>query len=285
MSSADPKSDDSDLSLRLLCVLAALAVGACSKSMLTVSNGPAATQARSTQITLEPYFAGLRTVTVGIGVRKLRFLVDTGGGSTLIVPELARELGCKPFGRDVGHRLSGERVVFQRCERAVLQLGGLTIVREPIAVFDVNALLPVELPRLDGVLALDSFRGRIVTLDWPRSVLTIESAVAPTMRVLPQRWATGDNGRTLSALLPLATPRGDAWFLLDSGDVRGTLVDKHLIDEHLLALDDASNATLVVAGQPAVNLPVIVTDIETDGVLGTAWLERGAVTLDLRNAP
>ena len=66
---------------------------------------------------LKPYFRGFRTLDVQIDGKTRSFLFDTGGGSTVVSLELARELGWKPWGRSVGHRMNGEAVAFQIGER------------------------------------------------------------------------------------------------------------------------------------------------------------------------
>lgn len=64
-------------------------------------------------------------------------LLDTGGGATLITPEVARQIGCTPFGRDVGHRMTGEAAEFQRCEALALSAGTWRRRIEPAGVFDI----------------------------------------------------------------------------------------------------------------------------------------------------
>jgi hypothetical protein len=63
-------------------------------------------------VDLVPYAGRLLTVRAVAGVDTLRLLFDTGGGRTLLVPDVAHRLGCIPSGRVVGFRMSGERVVF-----------------------------------------------------------------------------------------------------------------------------------------------------------------------------
>jgi hypothetical protein len=213
-------------------------------------------------------------------------LLDTGGGATLIAPAVAAQIGCSPFGRDVGHRMTGEAVEFQRCESLTLSSGAWQRRIEPVAVFDVNRLLPPELPKLDGVLALDAFESEVVTLDWAAGTLTVhapaDAAAALTQTGVPVRIATGDSGRFYSALLPVAASRGTLWFLLDSGNIRGTLVARHVARDGWLEITDHGAAALTIGSRPAVSLRTEVADLDIDGTLGTAWLLLGPVTLDLR---
>lgn len=246
----------------------------------------AAPRAKSAVLTLRPYFRELKTVSVSAAGRSLTMLLDTGGGATLVSPDVARQLGCTPFGRDVGHRMTGEAVEFQRCEALTLSAGTWQRRLEPVAVFDVGRLLPPELPKLDGVLALDAFRGEVVTLDWPAGTLTVhgQDGAQAALRAsgVPVRIATGDNGRFFSALLPVAASRGSLWFLLDSGNIRGTLVARHVVGGGLLGINANGAATLSVGTRTAVRLHTDAADLDIDGALGTAYLLLGPVTLDLR---
>jgi hypothetical protein len=236
---------------------------------------------------LEPYFRDLRVLKVVAGRDTLRLLLDTGGGATLITPTVATQLGCTPYGADVGHRMTGERVVFARCDSLALRAGAWAAVIRPVAVFDVNALLPRELPRLDGVLALDAFRGRSITLDWAGDSVTVWGASAgppSSLAPLPTRWATGEAGRFLSALIGFAGTRDTVWLLLDSGNLRGTLLSTNLLRDSLLLLGSPREAILRMPGDSSLTLPYASADLVVDGALGTDFLRRGPVTLDLRAA-
>ncbi len=248
---------------------------------------PAPPMSGAITISLQPYFRDLRTARFDTRVGPLVMLVDTGGGATLIVPSVAERLGCEPFGRDVGHRMTGEQVEFRRCEELELTAGPWRKRFEPVAVFDVNALLPDELPRLDGVLALDAFRGSVVTIDWTAGVLVVHSeasaAAALERNGLPIRVSTGGTGRTFSAFIPVAAVRGDTWFLLDSGNIRGTLVSSQALEEQLLDLPSDGTIRLRIGNRLSTTMPFETDDLIIDGALGTSFLKKeGPLTLDLR---
>lgn len=103
---------------------------------------------------------------------------------------------------------------------------------------------------------------------------------------VPLRFATGDNGASLTALLQVPATRGpDLWFLLDSGNIRGTLVAPHVRDQDLLPFPTGATAAIRIGGGPSRSYDVSVADINYDGVLGTAFLGSAVVTIDLRRAP
>jgi hypothetical protein len=239
-------------------------------------------------LTLEPYFRELKLVRVSAGADTLSLLLDTGGGATLVTPADARRMGCQPHGADVGHRMTGEAVAFQRCDSLRISVGVWTAALMPVGVFDVNALLPPELPRLDGVLALDAFQGSAVTLDWSRGTLTVHAPAtadgAMAQTGVHVRVASGESGRFLSVLARVEGRREPLWFLLDSGNLRGTLVARSVLRASLLALASADSVQLRLGGRAPVTLPFAAADLVLDGALGVDFLMRGPVTIDLRGA-
>lgn len=237
-------------------------------------------------VPLRRYFRELMTVLVRADADTLTMLLDTGGGATLITPDVARRRGCQPYGRDVGHRMSGEAVVFRRCDAIDLDLGGWRRPLAPVAVFDVNALLPPQLPRLDGVLALDTFRDQVVTFDWPGRRLRIHGGrdgLPPRSEALvPYRAATGETGGTLTVLVPVEGRRGPLWFLLDSGNLRGTLVADWVIEDSLLTRSPDSTTTVRIGSRAPWRTVLVPAELILDGALGTTFFASGPLTLDLR---
>lgn len=232
-------------------------------------------------IALRPYFRDLRVVHAVAGTDTLTMLLDTGGGTTLLTPQRAQRLGCIPRGGDVGHRMTGEVVVFARCDSMRIAIDSFETLVAPVGVFDINALLPAERPRLDGVVALDAFVGRVITIDWAADKVTVHgsgAADAAAREAVPFRDATGIAGRFHSVLLPVEGRFGRLWFLLDSGNLRGTLVSTAVLRDSLLE----AHSTLRIADRAYDSLPIIPADLAIDGVLGTDFLRRGPVTLDLR---
>lgn len=247
---------------------------------------PLMARAGDQALTLKPYFRGLRTVSVTVGARSLNMLFDTGGGATVIAPDVAASMGCTPHGQDTGHRMSGEAVTMSRCETITLSSGAWSRTLAPVGVFDVGALLPSELPHVDGLLALDAFDGRAITLDWARNTVTVVDPARADAVVratgVPFRRATGDNGRFLSAIVSVRGTRDPLWFLLDSGNIKGLIVNTHVIAESLLPLTPAGEGVFVLGPRPPVSLPFTAESLVIDGAFGTDFLQRGPVTLDLR---
>jgi hypothetical protein len=139
------------------------------------------------------------------------------------------------------------------------------------------------------LLALDAFRGQVLTLDWARNALVIHSAPGGTDALrrngLPIRFATGETGAALSVLVPVQSARTQLWFLLDSGNVKGTLVGRRLLQDGSIQLKVDSFAQFRVGNGGEELLQVLADDINYDGVLGTDFLQSHLISIDLRRAP
>ena len=271
----------------LLGTLSGLAMIACRQTPESGSGRDGPIKTADVTIELHPYFRDLRVVHARVGGDTLRLLLDTGGGATLITPQVARNLRCSPHGSDVGHRMTGEPVVFARCDSLRITVGAWSARLAPVAVFDVAALLPRELPQLDGVLSLDAFRGQVLTVDWPAGALLVRGSVTTSSALansgVSLRLATGESGRFLTVFVPVGGTREPLWFLLDSGNLRGTLVGREVLRDSLLPLRGPQDAVLTVGGRPPAGFTFAPADLMLDGVLGTDYFQRGPVTLDLRS--
>jgi hypothetical protein len=227
-------------------------------------------------VPLVPYVGRLVTVAARLGGQSLTLLLDTGGGQTLITPQVAARLGCTPHGRSVGLRMTGERVEFQRCEAAPLQVGGRTVGGREIAVWDVMAVLPKDLPPLDGVLALDRFLDQPFTLQLGARTLVLESPSSLERRVrgiarVEVRAATGLAGADLTVFVKgsLGEP---GWFLFDSGNLDVTRVAPHMFAPPGSVSSAPAEATLTLAGLVPVKVVTKVSEIVYDGVLAESFL-------------
>jgi hypothetical protein len=264
----------------LLLAAAALAVTPCGEVP------PPTSPEGDVSIRLEPYVGRLVTVEAKLGQEKLRLLLDTGGGQTLVTPRVALRLGCTPRGRTVGLRMTGERVEFARCDAVPLEIGGRRLPGSAVAVWDVMAVLPKDVPPLDGVLALDRLAGQPFTLDLSGRTLTLESAASlerrvPGLRRLEARVATGLSGADLTVFVHgvLGQP---GWFLFDSGNLDLTQVAPHMLPA--TEGTPPSAGLLTLDGLPPVEVPTRVRDLLYDGVLAESFLSGWVWTLRLATA-
>lgn len=232
------------------------------------------------QVALDPYIGRLVTVDTTIGGEKARLLFDTGGGETMISPQLAARIGCHPAGRSVGFRMSGERLDVPLCHAVTISIGGLAFGQEEPGVWDINAVLPAGVPPVDGVLSLKTFSAQPFTLDLGSGILTLETASSYRIRIrdmtrLKSRLATGTDGNELTVFVrgEVDTP---AWFLLDSGNL-----DLVQAAPYLGGSGDTWEHVLHVDGMPPVVTTFRTSDIIYDGALSEKFMRDWLFTFDL----
>jgi hypothetical protein len=106
------------------------------------------------EVALRQYVGPLKSIQIAAAGETLPFILDTGGGFTIITPEVAKKTSCVPFGRLTGFRHNGERIETQRCAKTTLGLAGMNVTLET-AVFDLMAVLRQsgDLPLVGGLIA------------------------------------------------------------------------------------------------------------------------------------
>lgn len=272
-----------------LVLLPLAACASCSPSGAAAGPGLDVGLERPVELLLEPYAGRLHRLPVRIRGSSFPFLFDTGGGLTLIDPDLAPRAGCEPHGRLVGFRMSGERVEFQQCGESQIGLGPLELPRY-LAIFDLMALLPDGLPPLSGVASLHTLQGHAFTLDLGENRLTIEtdSSLAERVRDISElrlHLERDMEGRGLSAYIEAGAERGSLRLLLDSGNLAGFILAPHALEQlGVVPAPDGSvpDLELDIVGLGRVRTSIVVDDIRHDGVIGAEFLERIVLTLDLR---
>ncbi|NIQ54072.1 MAG: hypothetical protein GWN71_11925 [Gammaproteobacteria bacterium] len=239
-------------------------------------------------IELEPYLGALLTVPVALGDSAVAFLFDTGGGGTLLTPEAAADAGCDPFGRVTGFRHDGEAVHFRRCPAAPLVIDGWRAPAREAGVFDLMALLPDGVPPLAGLVALNTFEGRAITLDLGAGRVVVESPGSlrgrvVSMREVPFRAGRQAGGAALDPFLSFLASGGPVWFELDSGNAGPVLIASHAAAQLGLDLapDEPRPVTLQLAGYGPVHVQAQEKEMIYDGLLNAAFLRGLRVTLDL----
>lgn len=240
------------------------------------------------EISLNPYVGRLLTVNALVGDDTLKLLFDTGGGETYIGPDVAHRLGCIPSGRSVGFRMSGEMVESQYCHDISLSIGGVSFHHESIGVWDINSVLPEELPRLDGILSLKTFLNQPFTIDLSSKCLILESKKSledrtNTMTRLESRIATGPDGSELTIFLQ-GKIEDNGWFLLDSGNLDVVLVSQNLVNKKLVDSTESSNiweSELKLRNLSSVSTRFRTKEIIYDGALSEEFMRKWIFTFDI----
>jgi hypothetical protein len=256
---------------------------ACSESESDIKNIPG-----PIEITLDPYVSRLVTVKAIVGADTLKLLFDTGGGETFICPDVAQRLNCNPSGRSIGFRMSGEKVISQYCHDVTLTIGGVSFNHDLIGVWDINSVLPKNLPRLDGILSLKTFYNQPFSLNLASKSLTLETKKSLIDRVrnmtpLRSRIATGPDGSELTLFLH-GKIQEFGWFLLDSGNLDAVLVAPYLdFDKTSDSTDtvDIWKSNFIFSDLSSLSTRFRTKDIIYDGALSEEFMRDWIFTFDL----
>ena len=260
-------------------MLIALSMTACTSSDIS--------RETPTEIELHDYQSLLHSVDVAIGGGDYRFLFDTGGGVTVISPDVAEKLGCRAFGRTVAFRMEGERVSFPSCGVGTVSVSGVDLEVE-LFIMDIASLLPEGWPAIDGVLSLHTFAARSITIDIAnrRVVMETDASLAErtaTMTPVRTRESRQSGGASLDLFVEVPTSEGSLWFEVDSAAVGPVPAPCHTasILGWQLPLRDPATVTDELKGLGAVQFDAYRKDIIYDGVLGQNALKQMVLTVDL----
>lgn len=243
--------------------------------------------AEPTVLKVEPFRRSV-AVRVEIGGKERLLQFDTGGGVTFISPEIAKELGCEKGGRLVGYRMTSDRLESGRCDNVRLMIGGHRFTAPVVGVYDVGPLnTKTEKVQIDGLLALDIFNGRTITLDFAGGRIVLEtpdSARARTAQAteLPARIGRDLSGRATAVYLDVPSKVGTLEFELDSGNGGTLLIAKPYAAAFGFDPDKGPRIGSFDIGKGlAASGFVMPAGITLDGNLGMPFLKDYLVTLDL----
>lgn len=223
-----------------------------------------------------------------IGGKARKFLFDTAGGLTLISADTARAAGCTPWGRMTGFQMMGARLDGPRCDGLTMRAGGVTLTPPVLGLIDMGKSNPKD-AALDGLIALNLFENRTVTIDFAAGRLILEAPGSRAARVagmlpLPVRISREVGGLALAVLAGVPTAKGQLWMELDSGNGGTVLVSKPVAA--LVGMDGAQDGKqaadfTVVGDVRATTADAFAPDMTIDGNLGMPFLRNWIVTLDL----
>lgn len=246
-----------------------------------------------------------QTVEVEVAGKVRTFLLDTGGGITIITPELAQEAGCAPSGRLSAHRMNNQRVDFPTCENLELKLGGESLRPAVLGIFDLNPMLPKDWPHLDGLLSLQTLEKRPVTFDFSGHRLILESDSSLKARIatampVTTRLSRPGAGAVLDLFFAASTKDGKKlWLMADSGSDAPLVLAPHaaqMLGANLDAPETEKKTNpagetvawqlkqidLNVAGLGMLKPTATIRELIYDGNIGMPVLRLYVLTLDLR---
>jgi hypothetical protein len=181
----------------------------------------------------------------------------------------------------------GQKGEGPHCDGVQITAGDVSLVPVNIGKMDFAGQFPGDKDP-DGLLALDAFDGKAITIDQKAATLTIETDKSikrrvRSMREFPFRLARECSGRCLSAFLGVNTQDGMTWMNLDTGAGGVSLISREYAAA--FGLDpNKKEQQMNFSLSPDVTIggPVMVTDMIMDGNLGQPFLAQHVITLDLR---
>lgn len=243
--------------------------------------------------------AHLVRITVPVGDRSCRFLVDTGIGVNVVSSVLVSELGLAP----TGESFSGRRMSGQVVETPLVSLPPLTVDRVTVGdqVAGVADLGPADGPDgFAGILGLPAFAGTSVTIDPVASTLSVGASEAGDAWSVPLELRV--DGPSLTPFVTLTLPGvGEVTVELDTGseslildesfraglELAGEVEERAGVDETGYSWTRrfstlAGSIHLTGAAETGQERPrVMFQEIIHDGLLGTAYLDRYRYTVDV----
>lgn len=240
-------------------------------------------------IKLQRFRKALWKVHVNINNKPGDFLLDTGGGVTLLTEEFLKGIDCKFWGRTTGYNMFGRKSEGPHCDNVQITAGDVSLTPVNIGKIDFKDQFPGDVAP-DGLLSLDAFDGKVITLDQKAATLTIETAESlkrrtTTMSELPFRMSRECSARCLSAFVGVPTAKGMTWLILDSGAGGVSLISREYAE--VFGLDPNAKEQRLkynVAPGVFVDSPVFVADMIMDGNLGQPFMSQYVITFDLADS-
>ena len=237
-------------------------------------------------IKLQRFRKALWKVHVTVKGKPGDFLLDTGGGVTLLTEDFSKGIDCKFWGRTTGYNMFGKRSDEPHCDNVQLRAGDVDLTPVSIGKIDFGEQFSGD-KTPDGLLSLDAFDGKAITLDQRAATLTIETPGSLARRIktakeVPFRVVRECSARCLSAFIGVPTAEGMTWLILDSGAGGVSLISKEYAG--VFGLDpNIKEQRLKYEAAPGVPIdsPVLVTDMIMDGNLGQPFMSQYVITFDL----
>ncbi len=228
---------------------------------------------------------GLRATVAG---HEGLFLFDTGAGITTVTPATAQLAECHPWGQLTGFRATGERLDTPRCDDLHLSIAGRPFTAPIASMLDLGPFIAPGVPKLSGLLGLDAFAGRTITIRPLAHELIVETTSSLQHRIkdareVPIRLVRDSEGVALSVDAAVQTSAGRAWMELDIGNLGPILIGEHVAPLLKLSTSDKGRqaADFGLVGGIPVQGPALVKRLIMDGDVGQDVLGRWDVTLDL----
>lgn len=240
-------------------------------------------------IKLERFRKALWKVHVNVQGKPGAFLFDTGGGITLFTDSFSRNIECDYWGSFTGYNMFGKRGDGKHCDSILISAGESVLTLSNVGKINFGDQFAGD-KTPDGLLSLDAFDGKVLTIDQISGTLIIETQRSLKRRIknmteFPVRISRECSGRCLSVFIGIRTQKGMTWLLLDSGAGGVSLIAKDYAE--VFGLDPEKKEQWLdynIGPEMSISSPVIITDLIMDGNLGQPFMSKFIITLDLKNS-
>ena len=262
-----------------------IALGVFGLLATAVSTAATAAGPQPTVLKLEQFRRGVG-VRVEIGGKERLFQFDTGGGNTFMSPEIAKEIACEKGARVVGFRMTGDKLEAPRCDDVPLTIGGHRFTIPTAGVYQVGEFNAKGVT-VDGLVALDIFEGRTITMDFAGLKLIVETPQSAARRIagateLPARLIREMGGYAMTIDVQVPSKMGHLGFEIDSGNGGTILVAKPYAAAFGFDPDKGPRMGSIPIGKGIEASGFIMpAGITLDGNLGMPFLKNYVVTVDL----
>lgn len=246
-----------------------------------------------TEISLENYFRTLKSVKVEIENKTYNFLFDTGGGLTIVSPEIVKEINKSAYGNSVGFRMSGEKIETKLCDSVNIKIGRIDFFHASVGVFDIMSLLPKELKQIDGLISLKTFEQMKIVLNLSENKLIIETDESfdekiKSMDLVESRFANGTNGTELNIFIGTPFNHHLWWFLFDSGNISQTKISTNVAKEWGLKMNNEGAITEVgefkfAIANDSITVPTVIDKIIYDGALSFDFIYQSEYAISFKD--
>jgi hypothetical protein len=188
---------------------------------------------------------------------------------------------------------NGSRLDWPHCENVTVTTPAGPFTAPSALVSDINNLLEKGMPPVEGLIGLDIFADKVITLESAAQRLVLESPASLKARLanareVPLRRVRDGQGLALTYDLGVPTPKGLAWMEIDSGNISGTMMVSTWVAP-LFGLDPANREIQTVKGEvlPGIKLPEkarVVPNMIMDGLIGADFLKGWNLTIDQKAA-
>jgi len=262
-----------------------IALGVCGLLAAAVSTAASAASAQPTVLKLEQFRRGI-AMRVMVGGKERLFQFDTGGGNSFIAPEVSKDLNCEKGARVVGFQMTGEKLHSPRCDDVPLKIGGHDFTIPTAGVYQVGQFNAKGVT-VDGLLALDVFDGRTITIDPAGLQVIVETPQSAAARIrgateMPVRLVREAGGYSVTVDIQVPSKVGHLGFEIDTGNGGTILVGKPYSALFGFDPDKGPRMGSVPIGKGIVASGFVMpAGITLDGNLGMPFLKNHFITIDL----